>query len=350
MVDELQQMVAHLGAKIEDRCGGLENCVEIAEQRAEERLVSLEMPSAEQEAGRVDLAEQMGVLKLEVNRVNWFLERANLEHQQRSPDIFGSSNAAGMSRYAFPSHPVEPFRDLSRSHEGGVIGDGQRAGQGRLPKLNFPVFLVMIPNCGVFVVRRILTCMELNHRCGFGWHQCIWRVLLRGGSSRLREDCVMQLGVSFVLGFMTGSAGINMKLSLGSCFILVRLHLCLSMWFLALVDQLAAYDSDLNPLYYAMRFVDGLKEEIKSVVMIQRPTNLDSACALALVQEEACDSRKKKDTGRFDSFHMSASRLVVSLFEPPKFDKPLGSSGRDDRRSSEFVRTESADDKLKALK
>jgi hypothetical protein len=55
------------------------------------------------------LAEQMGVLKLEVNRVNWFLERENLEHQQRSPGIFGSSNAAGTSRYAFPSHPVEPF-------------------------------------------------------------------------------------------------------------------------------------------------------------------------------------------------------------------------------------------------
>jgi hypothetical protein len=48
--------------------------------------------------------------------------------------------------------------------------------------------------------------------------------------------------------------------------------------FSVLVDQLAAYDSDPNPLYYAMRFVDGLKEEIKSVVMIQRPSNQDSAC------------------------------------------------------------------------
>jgi uncharacterized coiled-coil protein SlyX len=70
MVDELQQMVARLGAKIEDRCGGLENHVEIAEQCAEERLVSLEMSLAEQEVGHTYLAEQMGALKLELNRVN----------------------------------------------------------------------------------------------------------------------------------------------------------------------------------------------------------------------------------------------------------------------------------------
>jgi hypothetical protein len=29
-----------------------------------------------------------------------------------------------------------------------------------------------------------------------------------------------------------------------------------------LVDQLVAYESDANPLYYAMRFVDGLRDDI----------------------------------------------------------------------------------------
>jgi hypothetical protein len=55
--------------------------------------------------------------------------------------------------------------------------------------------------------------------------------------------------------------------------------------FLALVDQLAAYESDANPLYYVMHFVDGLHDDIKSVVMIQHPATLDSACVLALMQE-----------------------------------------------------------------
>jgi hypothetical protein len=52
--------------------------------------------------------------------------------------------------------------------------------------------------------------------------------------------------------------------------------------FSALVDQLAAYECTDNPLYYAMRFVDGLRDDIKLMVMIQRPT-LDTACALAMV-------------------------------------------------------------------
>jgi hypothetical protein len=36
------------------------------------------------------------------------------------------------------------------------------------------------------------------------------------------------------------------------------------------------------------------------MVMIQRPSNLDSACALALVQEEVVDVGKKREYRRFD--------------------------------------------------
>jgi hypothetical protein len=70
--------------------------------------------------------------------------------------------------------------------------------------------------------------------------------------------------------------------------------------FLGLVDQLAACESNANPLYYAMCFVDGLHQDIKSMVMIQRPSTLDSAAALALVQEEAVDA--DKDTRRCEPF------------------------------------------------
>lgn len=66
--------------------------------------------------------------------------------------------------------------------------------------------------------------------------------------------------------------------------------------FASLIDELAAYESRTDPLYYTMCFVDGLKHEIKSVVMVQRPQNLDVACALALVQEEALDSTRRRRT------------------------------------------------------
>jgi hypothetical protein len=36
-------------------------------------------------------------------------------------------------------------------------------------------------------------------------------------------------------------------------------------------------------------FIDGLHREIKAVIMVQRPSTLDTACALALVQEEALE-------------------------------------------------------------
>lgn len=52
--------------------------------------------------------------------------------------------------------------------------------------------------------------------------------------------------------------------------------------FASLVDKLAAYEARTDPLYYTMRFIDGLNHDIKTVVMVQRPQNLDAACALAM--------------------------------------------------------------------
>ena len=57
--------------------------------------------------------------------------------------------------------------------------------------------------------------------------------------------------------------------------------------FTELVDQLSAYSNSTNPVYYTMRFIDGLFPEIKAVMLVQCPQNLDAACVLALLQEEA---------------------------------------------------------------
>jgi hypothetical protein len=56
--------------------------------------------------------------------------------------------------------------------------------------------------------------------------------------------------------------------------------------FTQLVDQLAAYTSTTDPLYYTLSFIDGLKDDIKSIVLVQRPQDLDTACVLASLQEE----------------------------------------------------------------
>jgi hypothetical protein len=117
------------------------------------------------------------------------------------------------------------------------------------------------------------------------------------------------------------------------------------------VDQLVAYESDANPLYYAMRFVDDLKEDIRKVVMIKRPGNLDLACALALVQEEASDSSKRKDYRCAKSYsYRFASKPTTLSLRPPKYDKPLLQTAGEDRRQLDQQKSESTDDKLKALK
>jgi len=57
--------------------------------------------------------------------------------------------------------------------------------------------------------------------------------------------------------------------------------------FTTLVDQLTAYATSVDPIFSVTRFIDGLKPEIKAVVVVQRPKNLDTACTLAMLQDEA---------------------------------------------------------------
>jgi len=53
--------------------------------------------------------------------------------------------------------------------------------------------------------------------------------------------------------------------------------------FSELVDQLLAYTRHTDPLFFAMRFMDGLRDEIRTAVHMQRPNSFDEACVLALL-------------------------------------------------------------------
>lgn len=61
-----------------------------------------------------------------------------------------------------------------------------------------------------------------------------------------------------------------------------------------LVDQLSAYNPKPDQRYFTTRFVDGLSDSIRSIILVQRPYNLDTACTLALLQEEAHEPRRKE--------------------------------------------------------
>jgi hypothetical protein len=56
--------------------------------------------------------------------------------------------------------------------------------------------------------------------------------------------------------------------------------------FSELVDQLKSYSPNADPLFFTTRFVDGLRYDIKAIVLVQRPQTFDAAVRLALLQEE----------------------------------------------------------------
>ena len=66
--------------------------------------------------------------------------------------------------------------------------------------------------------------------------------------------------------------------------------------FAELVDQLKAYDSTAKALPHITRFIDGLHSEIHVVLLVQRPTSLDTAYTLALLQEEVVESSRRRDS------------------------------------------------------
>ena len=115
--------------------------------------------------------------------------------------------------------------------------------------------------------------------------------------------------------------------------------------FTALVDQLKAYAAHPDPIYYVQRFIDGLRDDIKAVVLVQRPSSLDTACVLAQLQEEVTAPRKP--------FHW--------LDAPPQFKSstvgahplplpPIKPAAAAETRPPDPMKPTTAEDKYQALR
>ncbi|WVZ95213.1 hypothetical protein U9M48_041007, partial [Paspalum notatum var. saurae] len=117
----------------------------------------------------------------------------------------------------------------------------------------------------------------------------------------------------------------------------------------ALVDQLTAYGGTNDPVYFTMRFIEGLSAHIKPAVMLQRPLSWDTAGLLAQLQEEMSEEDKRRDIRRPEFTPVkSTSKPAYPLPPPPRLDK-FRPTPVDDRRSVD-TKTPSADDRWTALK
>ena len=103
--------------------------------------------------------------------------------------------------------------------------------------------------------------------------------------------------------------------------------------FTSIVDGLIAYGKNTDPIYYAMKFVDGLRDEIRTVVHMQRPGTLDTIVVLALLQEEMLDSSKKKELRRPDTYQWA--KLPPRAPPPPLV--PAGRNERQERAAGAVV-------------
>lgn len=92
--------------------------------------------------------------------------------------------------------------------------------------------------------------------------------------------------------------------------------------FTKLVDQLKSYAVAVDQVYFTTRFVDGLRLDIRAIVIVHRPKTLDTACTLALLQEEAGGSKDGPKSVPSSSWK-SALKTALPLPLPPKTDKPV---------------------------
>lgn len=116
----------------------------------------------------------------------------------------------------------------------------------------------------------------------------------------------------------------------------------------SIMHQLMAYDQSLTPVYFVTKFIEGLRDDIRGVVMIQRPQDLDSACSIALLQEEILESIKPTGIKKVET--TPGYRQVIRTFTPSNTTQARNSPVHvpDDKRASESAKLR--DDRLASLK
>jgi hypothetical protein len=101
-----------------------------------------------------------------------------------------------------------------------------------------------------------------------------------------------------------------------------------------------------------MKFIDGLKPEFKSAVLMQRPSTLDTAFVLARLQEEVAPPFKKKEYSRPDyGFHQRPIyQAPLPLPVPPVRVSKTTPSPAEDRRTTDAARAKPTEERWRALR
>jgi hypothetical protein len=125
--------------------------------------------------------------------------------------------------------------------------------------------------------------------------------------------------------------------------------------FVDLIEQLSAYTANPDHLFYTTRFIDGLRVDIRAIILVQRPQDLDTVCTLALLQEEAIEPGQHREFHKTDGSPFAkpqASKGALPLPPPPA--RAAVRPPIDDKKPTEDRRfppkTSSVDDKFQTLR
>jgi hypothetical protein len=106
-----------------------------------------------------------------------------------------------------------------------------------------------------------------------------------------------------------------------------------------LAHGILLYNPAFDDTFLVTKFVGGLKEEIRSAILLHRPKDVDTASALALIQEEELEHSKQRHSVRITSLSTFRTSQTVDKHKPTEVDKLKPKAMRND-----------SEDKLAALK
>jgi hypothetical protein len=104
-----------------------------------------------------------------------------------------------------------------------------------------------------------------------------------------------------------------------------------------LMNHLVSYSDTTHPFYFLTRFIEGLRADIRAVVMVQRPTDLDTACSLALLQEEVAEGElpfPSKQEQRYIAFPRKSIASTSASASPAVAGRAVDSRGIEAARTN----------------
>lgn len=81
-----------------------------------------------------------------------------------------------------------------------------------------------------------------------------------------------------------------------------------------LTNQLLSYSNEVHKFNFLMRIIGGLRVDLRAAIMLQWPVDLNTACSLALVQEEVQDGVRPDYSCFIEPVLRTVPRIPFRLF------------------------------------